>query len=113
MRIAVRCVGLLLLLIQATFVPVGVHAGVLDDDLSFSASPEPFGYAKASKMFKPEGAGPFPALVMLPTCVRALVAPRLRRVGQGCASTRICRVGGRSPDATRRDSSGRELSTTV
>jgi dienelactone hydrolase len=68
MRIAVRCVGLLLLLIQATFVPVGVHAGVLDDDLSFPASPEPFGYAKASKMFKPEGAGPFPALVMLPTC---------------------------------------------
>jgi hypothetical protein len=68
MRIAVRCVGLLLLLIQATFVPVGVRAGVLDDDLSFPASPEPFGYAKASKMFKPEGAGPFPALVMLPTC---------------------------------------------
>jgi dienelactone hydrolase len=40
----------------------------LGGDLTFPASPEPFGYAKANKMFKPQGSGPFPALVMLPTC---------------------------------------------
>ena len=68
MRITAKCVGLLLLLIQSAFGPVAVNAGTLDDDLSFPASPEPFGYAKASKMFKPQGSGPFPALVMLPTC---------------------------------------------
>jgi dienelactone hydrolase len=68
MCITMKWVGLLLLIIQSAFVSVGVYAGTLDDDLSFPASPEPFGYAKASKMFKPEGSGPFPALVMLPTC---------------------------------------------
>ena len=68
MRIAAKCLGALLLLVQMASVPVGVHAGSVDDDLSFPASPEPFGYARASKMFKPQGAGPFPALVMLPTC---------------------------------------------
>jgi hypothetical protein len=30
--------------------------------LILPASPQPFGYAKASKMFKPQGAGPFPAM---------------------------------------------------
>jgi dienelactone hydrolase len=45
------------------------YAGpVIGDDLIFPAKPEPFGYAKASKMFKPEGKGPFPAVVILPTC---------------------------------------------
>lgn len=68
MRIAVNCVGLLLLLILSASATTGAHAGPFDDDLSFPASPEPFGYAKASKMFTPQGAGPFPALVILPTC---------------------------------------------
>jgi dienelactone hydrolase len=68
MRITAKCVGLLLLLIQSAFGLVAVYAGTLDDDLSFPASPELFSYAKASKMFKPQGSGPFPALVMLPTC---------------------------------------------
>ena len=69
MRIAVKCVGLLLLLVQSASIPVGAFAATgLNDDLSFPASPEPFGAAKASKMFKPQGPGPFPALVMLPTC---------------------------------------------
>jgi dienelactone hydrolase len=36
--------------------------------LTFPASPQAFGFAKASRMFKPEGAGPFPGLVILPTC---------------------------------------------
>lgn len=36
--------------------------------LSFPAQPEAFGYARASKMFKPDGPGPFPGLVILPTC---------------------------------------------
>jgi dienelactone hydrolase len=68
MRVTMKSVGLLLLLILSASVPAGVYAGPLDDDLSFPASPEPFGHAKASKMFKPQGSGPFPALVMLPTC---------------------------------------------
>ena len=37
-------------------------------DLKFPAIAEPFGRARASKMFKPEGSGPFPGLVILPTC---------------------------------------------
>jgi dienelactone hydrolase len=41
---------------------------LIGNDLTFPAAPEPFGYAKASKMFKPAGPGPFPALVVLPTC---------------------------------------------
>ena len=81
MRIIVKCVGLLLLLSQSAFGLVGVYAGTLDDDLSFPASPEPFGYAKASKMFKPAGTGPFPALVILPTCSGALVSPFIRCLG--------------------------------
>lgn len=45
------------------------YAGpVIGNDLVFPAKPEAFGYAKASKMFKPEGTGPFPALVIMPTC---------------------------------------------
>ena len=36
--------------------------------LSFPAAPQPFGFAKANRMFKPGGAGPFPGLVILPTC---------------------------------------------
>jgi hypothetical protein len=41
---------------------------IIGEDLTFPAAPEPFGYAKANKMFKPAGTGPFPALVILPTC---------------------------------------------
>jgi dienelactone hydrolase len=37
-------------------------------DLTFPAAPQPFGYAKASRMFKPNGPGPFPGLVVLPVC---------------------------------------------
>jgi dienelactone hydrolase len=37
-------------------------------DLSFPAAPQPFGFAKANRMFKPAGPGPFPGLVILPTC---------------------------------------------
>jgi len=45
------------------------YAGpVIGDDLVFPAKPEAFGYAKASRMFKPEGSGPFPGLVVMPTC---------------------------------------------
>jgi dienelactone hydrolase len=70
MRITVKRVAVLLLVLQSLSmsVAVGVYAGTLDDDLSFPASPEPFGYGKESKMFKPQGSGPFPALVILPTC---------------------------------------------
>jgi len=41
---------------------------IIGEDLTFPPAPEPFGYAKANKMFKPAGTGPFPALVILPTC---------------------------------------------
>src|SRR5437764_9670065 len=69
MRIAVKCVGLLVLAIHLASLPTGVYAGPLvDEDLSFPALPERFGYAKASKLFKPQGSGRFPALVILPTC---------------------------------------------
>ena len=45
------------------------YAGpVIGEDLVFPTKPQPFGYAKASKMFKPDGNGPFPALVVMPTC---------------------------------------------
>jgi dienelactone hydrolase len=37
-------------------------------DLTFPAAPEPFRRANANVMFKPDGPGPFPALVILPTC---------------------------------------------
>lgn len=37
-------------------------------DLSFPDAPQRFGYAKANRMFKPEGPGPFPGLVILPVC---------------------------------------------
>lgn len=37
-------------------------------DLTFPAAPQPFDYAKANRMFKPGGVGPFPGLVVLPTC---------------------------------------------
>jgi dienelactone hydrolase len=38
------------------------------EDLSFPAAPQPFGFAAANRMFKPAGPGPFPGLVILPTC---------------------------------------------
>ena len=41
---------------------------VSGEDLSFPTEPQPFGFAKANRMFKPAGFGPFPALVILPTC---------------------------------------------
>src|SRR5262245_54805225 len=48
---------------------VNVYSGTpIGKDLTFPSAPAPFGYAKATKMFKPLGAGPFPALVILPTC---------------------------------------------
>jgi dienelactone hydrolase len=37
-------------------------------DLNFPSTPQPFGFAKANKMFKPAGDGSFPGLVILPTC---------------------------------------------
>jgi dienelactone hydrolase len=43
-------------------------APVIGDDLVFPAKAEAFGYARASRMFKPEGSGPFPGLVVMPTC---------------------------------------------
>jgi dienelactone hydrolase len=43
-------------------------APVIGEDLVFPTKPEPFGYAKANRMFKPDGKGPFPALVVMPTC---------------------------------------------
>src|ERR1700716_1977511 len=46
----------------------GYTGPVFGEDLIFPAAPEPFSYAKANKLFKPAGAGPFPALVILPTC---------------------------------------------
>jgi len=46
-----------------------VYSGpVVGKDLTFPSEPVAFGYAKASRMFKPVGTGPFPALVILPTC---------------------------------------------
>ncbi len=37
-------------------------------DLAFPKVPQPFGHARESRMFKPEGPGPFPGLVVMPTC---------------------------------------------
>jgi dienelactone hydrolase len=37
-------------------------------DLAFPTAPQPFGKAKGPKLFKPDGPGPFPGLVLLPTC---------------------------------------------
>ncbi len=68
MRVAVGCVAFLLAIVLSASVSTGVQAGPLDDDLTFPTSPEPFGWAKSTKMFKPQGNGPFPALVLLPTC---------------------------------------------
>jgi dienelactone hydrolase len=51
------------IVVDAQDTPMGSWA-----DLKFPAGPEPFSSAPASKMFKPEGVGPFPGLVILPTC---------------------------------------------
>jgi hypothetical protein len=73
-----------------------VYAGpLIGADLTFPPAPEPFGYAKLSKMFKPAGVGPFPALVILPTCAGHL-APFIRRLGEGGTSARL-RGAGRRP----------------
>ena len=37
-------------------------------DMAFPARPDAFGKANGNRMFKPDGPGPFPAVVMLPTC---------------------------------------------
>lgn len=37
-------------------------------DLSFPAAPSPFKRQKGTFLFKPEGAAPFPAIVLMPTC---------------------------------------------
>jgi dienelactone hydrolase len=68
-----KCVVVLFLLLQSAPASaaqdLNAYAGpLIGDDLTFPAAPEPFGYAKASRMFKPAGTGPFPALVILPTC---------------------------------------------
>lgn len=67
MHIFLKSAALLFLFLQSA--PVSAADNIpLGEDLKFPASAEPFGYAKASKMFKPQGSGPFPAVVMLPTC---------------------------------------------
>lgn len=67
MHLILKSAALLFLFIQSA--PVSAADNIpLGERLTFPASPEPFGYAKASKMFKPQASGPFPALVMLPTC---------------------------------------------
>ena len=73
MRHILQFAALLFMFIQSVAAPaaddIKVYAGpLMGQDLTFPAAPEPFGYAKASKMFKPVGMGPFPALVILPTC---------------------------------------------
>jgi dienelactone hydrolase len=65
MHIVAKSAAVLFLFIQSA--PVSA-AQDFNTDLTFPAAPEPFGYAKANKMFKPAGTGPFPALVILPTC---------------------------------------------
>jgi hypothetical protein len=64
MRLILKSAALLFLFIQS--VPASaaedfnVYAGpLIGEDLTFPAAPEPFGYAKASKMFKPAGMGRF------------------------------------------------------
>jgi len=37
-------------------------------DLAFPAAPSAFERKKATMLFKPDGAGPFPAIVLMPTC---------------------------------------------
>jgi dienelactone hydrolase len=37
-------------------------------DLAFPSQPRPLASGRESMMFKPDGAGPFPALVIMPTC---------------------------------------------
>ena len=37
-------------------------------DLKFPDKPRPLALARESMMFKPDGPGPFPALVIMPTC---------------------------------------------
>ena len=73
MHLILKSAALLFLSIQAA--PVwaakdinAFNGPIIGEDLTFPAAPVPFGYAKASKMFKPAGTGPFPALVILPTC---------------------------------------------
>jgi dienelactone hydrolase len=73
MHLILKSAALLFLFIQSA--PVWAAKDInasnfpaIGEDLTFPAAPEPFGYAKSSKMFKPAGTGPFPALVILPTC---------------------------------------------
>ena len=73
MHLILKSAALLFLFIQSAPVwaakDINANNGpIIGEDLTFPAAPEPFGYAKASKMFKPAGTGPFPALVILPTC---------------------------------------------
>jgi dienelactone hydrolase len=72
MRRALILVGLIALLAApqlASAEEVYSHAlPPTGKDLRFPSAPQPFGYAKANRMFKPTGPGPFPALVILPTC---------------------------------------------
>jgi dienelactone hydrolase len=73
MHLILKSAALLFLFIQSAPVwaakDINANNGpIIGEDLTFPVAPEPFGYAKASKMFKPAGTGPFPALVILPTC---------------------------------------------
>ncbi len=49
-----------------TFYPLEASPG--GSDLPFPAASVPFTKENATLMFKPEGAGPFPGLVLMPTC---------------------------------------------
>lgn len=69
--------ALLLSLWIALFAPPAPAAEVIDaarqplgnwPDLDFPDAPQSFAYAKASRMFKPDGPGPFPGLIVLPVC---------------------------------------------
>ncbi len=50
-----------------TFYPMDAPVGATPD-LSFPSEPTPFKKEKETLLFKPEGAGPFPAVVLMPTC---------------------------------------------
>jgi dienelactone hydrolase len=73
MHLSLKSAAVLFLFIQSAPLSAAedfkIYAGpLIGEDLTFPAAPEPLGYAKASKMFKPAGTGPFPAVVILPTC---------------------------------------------
>jgi dienelactone hydrolase len=68
--VASGLVALATLQADAAGVVVNAHDVPLGNwsDLKFPATAEPFGKATGSRMFKPAGSGPFPGLVVMPTC---------------------------------------------